>query len=122
MDCFAGVGLGMYRIARAIAIAAIALIFTGCVTPINWQARVGIYTYDEAIMDYGPPGRAAKLSDGSTVAEWMTERGEVIVTPGPYPYGLVYYGRGYVGPGWGGYSTAYFPAQFLRLTFSPDGK
>jgi hypothetical protein len=35
-------------------------------------------------MDYGPPGRLAKLSGGSTVAEWMTERGEVIVTPGPY--------------------------------------
>jgi hypothetical protein len=54
----------------------------------------------------------------TAVAEWMTERGSVVVTPGPYPY----YGRGYWGPGWGGYSSSYFPAHFLRLTFAPDGK
>jgi hypothetical protein len=126
MDGFTGVGLVMNRIARAIEIAVAAFILaaflTGCATPINWQARVGVYTYDQALMDYGPPARSAKLSDGSTVAEWMTDRGQVIVTPGPYVYGPAYYGRGYYGPVYGGYSTTYFPAQFLRLTFSPDGK
>jgi hypothetical protein len=78
----------MYRIARATIMMAAAFILVGflagCVTPINWQARVSVYSYDQAVMDYGPPGRLAKLSGGSTVAEWMTERGEVIVTPGPY--------------------------------------
>jgi hypothetical protein len=112
----------MRWITRTMVFVAAVLILAGCATPINWQARVGIYTYDQAVVDYGPPGRATKLSDGSLVAEWMTERGQVFVTPGPYVYGPIYYSRGYVGPMWGGYSTTYFPAQFLRLIFSPDGK
>jgi hypothetical protein len=116
----------MFRIAQTVVISAAAFILAGflagCATPINWRARVGAYTYDQAVMDYGPPGRFAKLSDGSTVAEWMTERGAVIVSPGPYFYGPPYYGRGLYGPVWGGYSSTYFPAQFLRLTFSPNGK
>jgi hypothetical protein len=90
-------------------------ILAGCVTPINWQARVGVYTYDQAVTDYGPPDRSAKLSDGTTVAQWMTDRGEVIVTPQPYVYGPADYGPV-------GYSTTYFPAQYLQLTFSADGK
>jgi hypothetical protein len=126
MDFPAGAGLSMYRITSATTMMAAALILigflTGCATPINWQARVGVHTYDQAMMDYGPPERLAKLSDGSAVAEWMTERGEVIVTPGPYIYGPPYYGRGYYGPMAGGYSTTYFLTQFLRLIFSPAGK
>jgi hypothetical protein len=126
MDFPASVVLRMYRITWATIMMATALILTGflagCATPINWQARAGVHTYDQAVMDYGPPERLAKLSDGSTVAEWMTERGEVIVTPGPYIYGPPYYGRGYYGPMAGGYSTTYFPTQFLRLIFSSDGR
>jgi hypothetical protein len=107
----------MNTMIRAAILALAIFIVAGCATPINWQARVGVYTYDQAVTDYGPPMAFATLSDHSTVAEWMTERGSV-VTPGPYPY----YGRGYWGPGWGGYSSSYFPAHFLRLTFAPDGK
>jgi hypothetical protein len=125
LDGFAGVGLSMCWIARFTVILAafiLAGFLAGCATPVNWQARVGVYSYDQALMDYGPPGSSAKLSDGSTVVEWLTERGEVIVTPGPYAYAPGYYGRGYYGPVGGGYSTTYFPAQFLRLTFTPAGK
>jgi hypothetical protein len=95
------------------------LVLAGCVTPINWQARVGIYTYENSVMDYGPPDKATTLKDGTMVAEWMVQRGAVVVSsPGPY-----YYGPGYVGPVGPVYSTtSYFPAKFLRLTFSPDGK
>lgn len=93
------------------------LILAGCATPINWQARMGVYTQDQAIIDYGPPDRSAKLSDGTTVSQWMTDRGETIVTPQPYVYGPPYYG-----PVGMGYSTTYFPAQYLQLTFSTDGK
>jgi hypothetical protein len=74
MDGFTGVGLVMNRIARAImmmaAVFILAAFLTGCATPINWQARVGVYTYDQALMDYGPPARSAKLSDGSTVVDF----------------------------------------------------
>lgn len=97
----------------------VAVLFAGCATTpkINWQARVGIYTYDEAVKDFGPPDKFAKLSDGSTVAEWVTRRGEIIQTPEPY-----FYSPGYFGPAWPGYSQTYFPARFLRLTFGADGK
>jgi hypothetical protein len=97
----------------------LAVLVTGCATPqINWQARVGVYSYDQAITDYGPPDKSARLTDGTTVAEWMIRRGEVIVTPGPF-----YYGPGYwYGPVAPMYNRAYFPATFLRLTFGADGK
>jgi len=103
---------------RTTAIALVAFALAGCVTQrVNWQSRVGIYTYDQAVMDYGPPDKIAKLSDGSTVAEWLTRRGEVIQTaePGFYP-------PGYWGPVWFGYSRTYFPARFLRLTFDANNK
>ena len=105
----------MNTMVQATLIALAAFLLAGCATPINWQARVGVYTYDQAVMDYGPPMAFATLSDRSTVAEWMTERGSVVSTPAPY-----FYGPGYVGPAY--YYPTYFPARFLRLTFTPDGK
>ena len=46
----------------------------GCKTtpPVDWQARVGTYTYDQAVTDLGPPDKQAKLTDGETVAKWVT--------------------------------------------------
>lgn len=102
----------------------------GCATPINWQARVGVYTYNQAVMDYGPPMSVTKLNDGSTVVEWMTDRSQMVVTPGPYYSGPYYCGPPYRSYPWGvyygpsrpAYSTTYFPARFLRLEFGADGK
>jgi hypothetical protein len=107
----------MNQILRSLVIMMVVFVLAGCATPINWQARVGIYTYDQAVMNYGPPDSSTKLSDGTTVAQWMTQRGQEIVSQGPY-----FYGPGYVGPVWSGYTTSYFPARFLRLSFSPGGK
>jgi hypothetical protein len=115
---FPGVTLGMVRMVRVTFIALALFVLAGCATPINWQARVGVYTFDQAVTDYGPPMASATLSDHTRVCDWMTERGAVMVSPGPYPY----YGRGYWGPGYGAYSATTFPARFLRLTFAPDGK
>jgi hypothetical protein len=49
---------------------------TGCQTtkPTDWNSRVGIYTFDQAVTELGPPDKQAKLSDGKTVAEWITHR------------------------------------------------
>ena len=96
-----------------------ALLLAGCVTQkIDWAARVGNYTYDQALMEFGPPDKSAKLSDGTTVAEWLTQRGQVIVAPGPY-----YVSPGcYFGPLTPMYSETYFPARFLRLVFDANGK
>ena len=104
---------------RIILFAFLAVLFAGCATEpkINWQARIGIYTYDQAVKDFGPPDKFAKLSDGTTVSEWLLRRGEIVQTPEPY-----FYPPGYFGPIGPAYSQSYFPARFLRLTFGADGK
>ncbi len=56
---------------RATLIALVAFLLAGCATPINWQARVGVYTYDQAVIDYGPPMAFATLSDRSTVVYFL---------------------------------------------------
>src|SRR5580692_3581299 len=50
---------------------------TGCKStpPIDWNGRIGTYTYDQAVTDLGPPDKQAKLDDGKTVAEWITHHG-----------------------------------------------
>jgi hypothetical protein len=63
-----------------------ALMLMGCVTRSNWNTRIGVYTCNQAIMDYGRPISQTSLNDGSTVAEWMTELGNGLITPGPYVY------------------------------------
>lgn len=49
------------------------VLVAGCrSTPkIDWNSRVGTYTYDQAVTELGPPDKSAKLSDGRTVAEWI---------------------------------------------------
>jgi hypothetical protein len=96
-----------------------ALLLAGCVTPkIDWKARVGNYTYDQAVTEYGPPDTYAKLSDGSVVAEWLLQRGQVVAAPEPYflPPGC------YFGPLTPMYSATYVPARFLRLVFDANGR
>ena len=94
---------------------------TGCATPIDWNARIGVYTYDQAVTDLGTPAVTDQTSDG-IVATWMTRSEHAVVTPGPTgPPGVYtptgfYYGAGTT------YSTTHFPAQFLRLEFDSNGR
>jgi hypothetical protein len=95
------------------------LLLTGCVTEkIDWSARIGQYTQDQAITDFGPPDKTAKLSDGTIVDEWLTEHSHVLAAPEPYflPAGS------YFGPDTPTYTEVYAPDYYLRLTFSPDGR
>ncbi|MGB8368071.1 MAG: hypothetical protein ACLPYZ_09915 [Limisphaerales bacterium] len=96
-----------------------ALALAGCVTPtIDWSARVGNYTYDQAVMELGPPDKSAKLTDGTVVADWLTHHAQTIVAPEPYfaPPGS------YFGPLTPMRTETYVPARYLRLTFGADGK
>ncbi|MGB7769260.1 MAG: hypothetical protein WBN22_10470 [Verrucomicrobiia bacterium] len=105
---------------KRIALALLAtLLFAGCITQkVDWQARVGQYTQDQAITDLGPPDKSAKLSDGTVVDEWLTQSSRVIVGPEPY-----FLGPGcYFGPSTPGYTETFVPACFLRLTFGSDGR
>src|SRR5687767_9881823 len=87
-----------------------ALFLVACNTPkINWDSRVGNYTYDQAVIDFGPPDKSARLSDGSTVSEWLTYRG----SRGTSHY---YHGPFYTHPyGSMGYYDPPTPDRFLRL-------
>ena len=106
---------------RIVAQLLLLLLLAGCATApkINWAARVGLYTFDQAVTEFGPPDRQAKLTDGSVVAEWVTQRSRVhtIMSPG-YGYGWPYgYGTFASGPA----DTVVTPEYFIRLTFGPDG-
>lgn len=104
----------------AAGMAGLVLLLTGCATnKVDWAARVGHYTYDQAIIELGPPNKSAKLTDGTQVADWLTQRGQTIISPG----GPVYYPyRGaWVGPGAPNMVAINTPNYYLRLTFDPAG-
>ncbi len=95
-----------------------AFLISGCVTNrVDWNARIGHYSFDQAVIELGPPDKQARLSDGRNVAEWVTRYqsgGNVIIGSGFYHPGYPY-GSGVMqttGP-------TYFEHK-LRLTFSPD--
>ncbi|MGO9586358.1 MAG: hypothetical protein ACLP2Y_09200 [Limisphaerales bacterium] len=96
-----------------------ALVLAGCATQqVDWPARVGNYTYDQAVMELGLPDKSAKLTDGSVVADWLTHHAQTIIAPEPYflPPGC------YFGPLTPMRTETCVPAQYLRLTFGADGK
>jgi hypothetical protein len=96
--------------------AGVALLFAGCVTHrIDWNARVGNYTFDQAVTEFGPPDRQAKLSDGQLVTEWITRYNNG---------GTIFVGGGLYGrPGSVGFLQSTGPGCYeskLLLTFSTN--
>jgi len=90
------------------------LFVAGCATKIDWAARVGNYTYDQAVNELGPPERFAKLDDGTLVAEWMYSRGR------PYVYAESRSVSPDFGPSY--YRVSQSADFYWRLTFGPDHK
>ena len=113
--------LSMQRTFVFVSLAALACAFglAGCVTTkkVDWNTRVGNYTYDQAVTEMGPPDKEARTSDGKTVAEWMAPHsGGSSISIGTGFYG----GHGGVAIGQtvgSGYQKA-----VTRLTFGTDGK
>ena len=104
----------------SVLLAMLSFIFAGCKsTPkVDWNSRIGNYTYDQAVAELGPPDKTAKLSDGKTVADWIKH------SPGggvSFGLGTGFYGRG-TGVGTGVSTSTGHPDRVLRLTFGPDGK
>jgi hypothetical protein len=86
----------------------------GCASPgPDWAARVGHYTYDQAVLEMGPADKEAKLADGTVVADWLLYRGTTYI-----------YGTG--DPCWPSYAgpavAQTTPSRFLRLTFGPNSQ
>jgi hypothetical protein len=96
-----------------------ALVFAGCATgpKIDWAARVGNYTYNQAVLEFGPPDKIAKLDNGVIVANWITHQGYAYSTGGAVAYGN--YPGTLIVPA---YNQSYSPTYYLRLTFGADGK
>ena len=98
----------------------LALCLIGCATQkhgIDWQSRVGTYTYDQAVSEMGPPDKESKLSEGTRVSEWhLKERGGMNLS-----FGLGSYSR-HSGVGVGQQIGSLGGGhEFLRLVFRPDG-
>jgi hypothetical protein len=97
----------------------VVLVGAACATTprIDWNSRIGVYSYDQAVLEMGPPDRASQLSDGSIVAEWLVGRsGGVSVG-----VGTGFYGRR-SGFGVGQTMSPGRAGVFLRLTFDPEGR
>jgi hypothetical protein len=108
---------------RALALGAVLVVLlgsflTGCKStpPIDWNSRVGTYTYDNAVMEMGPPDKSTTLTDGKVVADWIRITGSSSVSFGVgtgFPGASVGVGQTYNG----GYNQ-----RILRLTFDTDSK
>jgi len=95
------------------------LLVSGCTTKpkVDWNSRMGGFTYDQAVIEMGPPDRLTEISEGRKVADWVTGR-----TSSPrMSFGIGTYGSsGGVGVGTG---TGGNPIEkILRLTFDKEGQ
>ncbi len=94
-------------------------LISGCAStpPVNWNARIGNYTFDQAVIDLGPPDKQAKLSSGQTVAEWIHRE---------HSSAAIGVGTGFFTPGMGvgvGESVGSgYREHVLKLIFGPDGR
>jgi hypothetical protein len=97
-----------------IALGCVLLVAAGCATnKIDWQSRIGNYTYDQAILEMGPPENIAQLTDGTRVGDWLTSRGRRMGGGG------FFIGRGYYYHPYPDYEG---PDYYMRLTFDPEGR
>lgn len=94
----------------------VALFITGCATNrVDWDTRVGSFTYDQAVVELGPPDKQAKLTDNQTVAEWISRYS----TGGAVGVGTGIYGGG-VGGGYVIQPAPIYRESRLCLTFSTN--
>jgi len=97
---------------------ALAFVTGGCktTTAADWNSRVGTYTYNQAVLDLGPPSKQINLKDGRIVAQWITLHGNNGFAAGGG------FGNGNYGMGAGQTISQSYKDHVLELTFGPDGK
>ncbi len=97
----------------------LAMLIAGCATTtkVDWEKRTGSYTFDDAVIELGPPDKEARLTDGTRVAEWFTfksrNQSAWDMSRGPV-LRLGHWIQRWEAP--------QFPDYYMRLTFQPDGK
>jgi hypothetical protein len=95
-----------------------AILLAGCATmqTVDWNSRVGRYTYNQAVNELGPPDQQIPSSDGKVVAKWVIQR-----YSGPsYNVGTGYFGNHTGFAASHNFGPAY-KSRFLQLTFGTDG-
>jgi len=118
--------IGMWPVATIILLA-------GCATnrpDVDWNARVGNYTYDQAVRELGQPDKTVQLGDTSKVAEWqIRSEGERVIDSSPTGPGEANPGGQLYGePFWSKpevvqvYPSNPNSGKWLRLTFEPNGR
>jgi len=92
-------------------------LMVGCKTtrPIDWNSRIGTYTFDQAVTELGPPDKETTLSDGKLVAQWITHR----YGGSSFSVGSGFY-TGPVGVGVGHTTGPAYPDKILTLTFGQN--
>ncbi len=101
---------------RWIGLVVLMALITSCVSErTSWNKRIGVYTYDQALLELGPPDKQARLSDGRRIAEWVSH----------YSTGnTLFIGSGIWGyPGGMGFMEGVGPDYYeskLRLTFGTN--
>ena len=94
---------------------AVALV-AGCVStpPVDWNSRVGNFTYPQAVAELGRPDRQLQQSDGKMVYKWFVQPH----VPPPNT-GMSYHGETTFGAN---QNAGVLSNQMIQLTFGPDGK
>ncbi|HTQ52466.1 MAG TPA: hypothetical protein VMJ12_17295 [Candidatus Acidoferrales bacterium] len=110
----------IYRLAKLSFLTILSLaaaLIVGCETtkPIDWNSRVGTYTFDQAVTEMGPPDKQTALSDGKLVAQWITHR----YGGSSFSVGTGFY-TGPVGVGVGQTTGSAYPDRILTLTFGTN--
>jgi hypothetical protein len=94
-----------------------AALLVGCATTkqVDWTSRVGNYTYDQAMAEFGSPTMQSQTNDGIVVAKWVTQpyAGTSLNT------GMSYYGS--TGLAAGQNTGPGYKARVLQLTFGANG-
>ena len=80
---------------------------------VDWNSRVGSYTYNQAVAELGSPDKQSKLSDGRTVDQWITLHGN-----SKFPMGGGFNNDNY-GMGVGHPVVQSYKDHVLELTFGP---
>jgi hypothetical protein len=82
---------------------------------IDWNNRIGNYTYNQAVTELGIPNRKARLSNGKVVSKWFVQP-----PVGPrFNSGMSYYGN--TGFGANQRVGSSYNNRVLQLTFGTNG-
>ncbi len=94
------------------------LFIAGCKTApqVDWNSRVGSYTFNQAVADLGQPSKQATLGDGKNVVQWITLHGSNGFIAGSGS------ASGNYGMGTGQTVGQSYKDHVLELTFGTDGK